>query len=128
MEIIYFDGDCNLCGRFVDFLLERDHKQILRFSPLQGQTAMARLPSSYRERLGTVVFECDGKFYVRSTAAIKIVGMLGGVYALVNLFRLIPRPLRDAAYRIIAKKRYLWFGRRNNLSAWPPERTQQLLP
>lgn len=128
MEVIYFDGDCNLCGRFVDFLLERDHKQSLRFSALQGETAKVRLPSSYRERLGTVVFESDGKFYVRSTAALMIVSRLGGVYALVNLFRLIPRPLRDAAYRIIAKKRYLWFGRRNNLSVWPPERLKQLLP
>lgn len=128
MEIIYFDGDCNLCGRFVDFLLERDQAKILRFAPLQGETARARLPSSYLERLGTVILESDGKFYVRSTAALKIVSRLGGVYVYVNLFRLIPRPLRDAVYRIIAKKRYLWFGRRNNLGAWPSDRREQLLP
>lgn len=128
MEIIYFDGDCNLCGRFVDYLLERDHKQVLKFATLQGQTAMARLPSSFRERLGTIVFERDGKFFVRSTAALMIVSRLGGVYGFVNVFRLIPRFIRDGIYRFIAKKRYLWFGRRDNLSVWPENRRNQLLP
>ena len=127
-RIIYFDGHCNLCNRFVDFLISRDAKHILKFAPLQGSTAEQRLPQEYRERLGTVVLERDGRFYVRSTAAILAVVELGGIYRLMNVFLLVPRFIRDAVYRYVAKNRYLWFGRRDTCRLPTPEEQAQFFP
>ena len=127
-RIIYFDGHCNLCNRFVDFLISRDAKHILRFAPLQGSTAERHLPQEYRERLGTVVLERDGRFYVRSTAAILAVVELGGIYRLMKVFLLVPRFIRDAVYRYVAKNRYLWFGRRDTCRLPNPEEQAQFFP
>ena len=45
-RIVFFDGVCGLCNRFVDRLLTDDARGMLRFAPLQGATAAQRLPIS----------------------------------------------------------------------------------
>lgn len=113
MQIIYFDGECNLCNRFVDFLIRRDRRRVYRYSTLQGSTAAVRLPPALRgSTLTTVVFEKEGVFSTESSAAIQAVAGLGGVYTLILLFYMIPRPVRDALYRWISRNRYRWFGKR----------------
>ncbi len=128
MNVIYFDGHCNLCNRFVDYLIRRDEHHKLRFAPLQGTTSAARVPQEHRERLGTIVFEHEGKFYIRSTAAILILAELGGIYALAKILLMIPKFLRDLVYRYIAKNRYLWFGRRDTCRLPLPAEKLQFLP
>lgn len=128
MNVIYFDGHCNLCNRFVDFLIRRDHQRVLRFAPLQGSTAASRLPKEYAEKLGTIVYESGGRYHVRSTAALLIISSLGGIWPLAKVLLIIPRPLRDLVYRWIAKNRYLWFGRRDTCRLPSPEEKAQFLP
>jgi len=128
MNVIYFDGHCNLCNRFVDFLIRRDKLHILRFAPLQGQTAAQQLPAEFREKLGTIVYAQGAQFHVRSTAALLILASLGGVWTLAKILLIIPRPLRDLVYRWIAKNRYLWFGRRDTCRLPSPQEKEQFLP
>ena len=128
MIVIYFDGHCNLCNRFVDFLISRDEKQKLKFAPLQGETAAAKLPLEYRERLGTVVLDLSGRYFVRSSAAILAVSELGGLYRLSRIFLVIPRIIRDWAYRYVARNRYLWFGRRDTCRLPSEKEKAQFLP
>lgn|SRR5262245_14729802 len=125
---VYFDGHCNLCNRFVDFLISRDSKHQLRFAPLQGDTAAARLPAEYHEKLGTVVVEHEGHFWMRSSAAIRAVAMLGGWYKLSLLLLVIPKFLRDFVYRYVARHRYLWFGRRDTCRLPNEQEKSQFLP
>lgn len=127
MNVIFFDGHCNLCNRFVDFLIKRDRKRVLKFAPLQGRTAEAKLPLEYRQKLGTIVYDQNGEFHVRSTAALKILISLGGLWTLVGIFFVIPRFVRDLVYRWIAKNRYLWFGRRDTCRLPTPEERAQFL-
>ena len=47
----------------------------------------------------------------RSTGALRILARVGGVWRVVSWFRVVPAPLRDLAYRIVARYRYSWFGR-----------------
>ena len=49
--VLFFDGVCGLCNKFIDFLLRRKNIKRLRFSPLQGETAKQALPYSLRESL-----------------------------------------------------------------------------
>ncbi len=110
--IVFFDGLCGFCDRSVNFLLARDRRHVLRFAPLQGKTAERLLAPAYRTQLDTLVLAVGEKRYLRSGGALRALAATGGVWALVKALLLIPRPLRDAFYDVIARNRYAWFGRR----------------
>lgn len=101
--IIFFDGVCHLCNRWVDFVIRRDVKKFFCFSPLESKTAE-------KENISIVLFE-DGKRFTESTAILRIFKNLGGMWSLLYVGILIPRPLRDVLYRFVARHRYRWFGR-----------------
>jgi predicted DCC family thiol-disulfide oxidoreductase YuxK len=127
MRIVYFDGYCNVCNRFVDFLIRRDRRRILKFASLQGQTAEKRLPPNYTSDVNTMVFERDGEIFEKSSAAIRSIGELGGVYSLMKVFLIVPWPWRDFIYQFIADHRYLWFGKRDTCRIPTPFERAQLL-
>jgi len=127
MKIVYFDGYCNVCNRFVDFLIRRDRKRALKFASLQSATAEKRLPADYSSDLSTMVFEDEGRITDKSTAAILSIAALGGIYSLMRVFLLVPRFLRDRVYRWIANHRYLWFGKRGTCRLASPEERAQFL-
>ena len=126
--IVYFDGVCGLCNRFVDFLLRRDHRRQFRFAPLQGETAAARL----RVRPGiaprTIVLEDDEGIWERSRAVLRILRRLGGVWSATRILLLVPAPVRDWMYDLIAQRRYAWFGQRESCRLPTPDERERFLP
>jgi predicted DCC family thiol-disulfide oxidoreductase YuxK len=111
--IVYYDGLCALCDGFVRFVLQRDRRGRFIFAPLQGRTARDRIAGRLSlETMPTVVLETDDGIRLRSDAALAILAGLGGLWKLTGLLRLVPRMLADAAYDLIARHRYRWFGRR----------------
>lgn len=127
MKVVYFDGYCNVCNRFVDFLIRRDRKRVLKFASLQGQTAEKRLPPNYTSNVNTMVYECDGEIYEKSAAAIRSIAELGGVYKWIKVFLILPWPWRDFVYQFIADHRYMWFGKRDTCRIPTPFERAQLL-
>jgi len=69
--------------------------------------------AKYRD-IDTVIFEKEGKIYIRSEAVIESVSELGGLWAGVKILRIFPAVIRDWAYDIIARNRYKWFGKMDN--------------
>lgn len=127
MRIVYFDGYCNVCNRFIDFLIRRDRARVLKFASLQGETAGQRLPPNYIQDVNTMVFEDDGVIHEKSGAAIRAIALLGGPYKLMKVFLIIPWPWRDFIYQFIADHRYMWFGKRETCRLPTPfERAQML--
>lgn len=127
--IIYYDGYCGLCDRFVQFVVRRDRNARYRFAPLQGSTAQERVPSSLDPRTSqTVLLEEGGRFRVRSDAALAIVAGLGGAWRLAGLLRIVPRPLRDAVYDLVARNRSRWFRRRVECRVPGPAERDRFLP
>lgn len=115
-DVVVFDGLCNLCTRSVLFILEHEADHVLRFAPLQSKFG-ARVMREFGldpPDVKTFVLIADGKPYVRSEAAIRIAEHLRGAWKLLALLRLVPRPLRDWAYDVLARNRYRWFGRRES--------------
>jgi predicted DCC family thiol-disulfide oxidoreductase YuxK len=126
---IYFDGYCGLCDRFVQFVLRRDRRARYRFAPLQGSTARERVPSGLDpETSQTVILEEGGRFRVRSDAALAILAGLGGAWRLTGMLRIVPRPLRDAVYDLVARNRKRWFGRRDECRVPGPAERDRFLP
>lgn len=111
-RILFFDGECNLCNGFVDFMLRHQTKVQQKFAPLQGHTAKSLIPA-LSQKMGSVVYLRDDKVYEDSEAAILAVADLGGIWSGISALLWLPRSLRDAIYRLVASRRYAWFGRRS---------------
>lgn len=127
--IVFYDGQCGLCDRSVRWILDRDTHARLRFAPLQGETYAALDEPSKPTDLGTIVFRDDRGLHVRSDAVLRILHHLGGLWRpLAAIARVIPRPIRDAAYRFIAARRLKWFGGPEACKMPTAKERSQLLP
>lgn len=126
--IVFFDGVCGLCNRSVDFLLRVDKERKLRFTPIQGETALAHLPSERRENLDTIIFLHDNRFYFRSDAILMILRTLGGFWSVVVIAYVIPRGVRNWLYDRIASNRYRWFGKKDSCRLPTPQERASFLP
>ncbi len=114
MRIIYFDGVCNLCNGFVDFVIRRDKTHLFTYAPLQGKSAQLNL-SAQDLSLDSVVFFEDGKTYKKSIAVLKILFYLGSGYKMISRWgSVLPDFVLNFIYDIIAKNRYLIFGKKNS--------------
>lgn len=113
--IVLFDGVCNLCSGFVQFVVPRDPDGIFRFASLQSEVGRDLLDAYGlpTDELESVVLVDGEDCYVKSDAVLRIAERLGGVYALARLFRVLPRSLRDWAYDVVAANRYRWFGKKD---------------
>lgn len=127
--IILYDGVCGLCNRLNQFVLRRDPEGIFRFASLQSALAgrilvrhgadagdldtvyvvvghdLSRLDSTKED-------QSDERLLARSDAIVFVLKQLGGIWKVLGvLFQLVPRLVRDAAYRVVARNRYRVFGR-----------------
>lgn len=110
--IILFDGTCGLCDRTVRLVSRLDRKGRFRFAPLQSEAAaylVQRL--GVPQSIDSIVLVHGGSARVQSNAAIGVARLLGFPWSMAVVFLAIPRPIRDAAYRFIARHRYRVFGR-----------------
>ena len=118
---VYFDGHCALCSGFVQALLRRDRRGVLRFAPLQSAYAKTRLAAAGldADALDSVVFvDAAGGAHVRSEAFFAITRALGAPYRYLGVLRVVPRGLRDAVYDLVARYRYRVVGRHE--ACWLP--------
>lgn len=121
--MIFFDGVCNLCNKSVRFVITRDKKDIFRFAALQSPLAKKLFVNQpyLIQAPASVLLVQDGKIYVESTAALKIVRQLGGTWSILYWLILIPAFLRDTLYRFVATRRYKWFGKQSTCMIPKPE-------
>jgi len=119
--IILFDGVCNFCTASVRFVIKRDSQCRFRFASLQSPVAEQLLGAELHEqdRLGSVVLVLDDKIYRKSTAALQTARRLDGLWPLLSVLLIVPRPLRDAVYDFIGSRRYRMFGKRE--VCWRPD-------
>lgn len=124
--VLFFDGVCNLCNSSVQFILKNDKKKIIKFASLQSEIAREYL----NDKLplpDSIVFLEKGKIYTESSAALKIVPYLSAPYRLLRIFGILPKSLRDSAYRFIAKNRYRWFGKKDECLLPSPDYADRFL-
>lgn len=126
--IVFFDGVCGLCNRSVNFLLRVDKKRKLRFTPIQGETALAHLPPERRESLDTIIFLHANRLYFRSDAILMILRTLGGFWSVFVMAYMIPRGVRNWLYDWIASHRYRWFGKKESCRLPTPQERASFLP
>jgi len=141
--VVLFDGVCNFCDSSVNFIIEHDAEGYFKFAPLQSQEG-ERLANEYGFEspsagsadeagqsgsseaddlipIDSVILIEGGKAYTHSTAALRITRRLGMPWSLFYAFAVVPRSLRDYFYRLFARYRYRFFGRKDQCMLPSPE-------
>ncbi len=127
-KIILFDGVCNLCNRFVQFVIERDVQAVFKFASLQsdfGQEFLQKNRLNPKEFDSIILIEED-TFYIESTAGLKILSELKG-FRFTRFFLSFPAFIRHFVYRCIAKNRYALFGKSDTCWIPTPELRERFL-
>lgn len=127
--ILLFDGVCNLCNNWIQFVIERDPDARFRFAPLQSEIAQNLLSEcGYQgEALDSVVLIENGEYYAKSSAVIRTARHLGGAYRLLGPFRFVPARVRNVCYDFVANRRYGWFGKREQCMMPTPDIRERFL-
>ena len=133
--VVLFDGVCNFCDASVNFIIDHDKAGYYKFAPLQSEegsklanqygfesaTASSDAAASDLIPIDSVILIENGKAYTHSTAALKILKRLGAPWSWLYAFVIVPRPIRDWAYRLFAKYRYRIFGHKDQCMLPSPE-------
>ena len=129
MPILLFDGHCNLCNAWVQYVVKRDSSSTIRFASLQSGAGKRlleehKIDANYIDSL--VLFE-EERFSVSSNAALRTLSYFDGWERHLIFLSVVPRSLRDLVYRFIAKNRYKWFGRREQCMVPTAELSKRFL-
>lgn len=128
--ILFFDGVCNLCNAYVQYIIKIDKKQHFKFASLQSD-AGEQLQQHVKNNLGfvpdSVILLYKGQYYLKSDAVLKAAGILGGIYKIMHVGYILPRALRNSIYNFVAKRRYKWFGKKDECMVPTPELQSRFL-
>ncbi len=119
-NILLFDGVCNLCSKTVQFIIKNDPKAKFRFASVQshsGQLLLTQLGLPL-DTFNSLIYIRDKRFYLKSTAVLKVLQELRGGWKFLYCLIILPRFIRDFVYDFIAKRRYFIFGKSE--TCWIP--------
>ena len=133
--VLLYDGECGLCNGVLRFLMREDAGGRLHYAALQSDAARG-----YLQRHGmsttdfdSIVFVPDwndqtaGKHRLRTDGVLAALDEIGGVWRVAAFLRVIPAPLRDPFYKIVARLRYRLFGEYRP-APWPePQWAERVL-
>ena len=112
--IMFYDGECGLCSRTVQWSLKHDKRGIVQFAPIQGSTYASFDAPDKPTDISTMVLAEGNQLFTKSTGALHLLKNMGGIWSLVGSVGLIcPTFLRDRIYDAVAKRRLKFFGTAN---------------
>ena len=126
--VILFDGTCAFCERSVRFIATRDNGYF-KFGASQnpeGKALLAQYGSSRAAARSIILIE-DGEMSLRSTAVLRIARRMTAPWRWASVFLWVPRPIRDAVYRVVAAVRHRIAGESNACAVPPPEIRERLI-
>lgn len=127
--VVLFDGTCAFCERAVVFIARRDPAGHFRFGASQSPEAAALLEPHglTRDTARSIILLEGGRAYLRSTASLRIAARLTWPWSLARVFLLVPAPVRDSVYRLVAAVRHRLAGRSNACEIPPPDIRKRLI-
>lgn len=126
--IILFDGECNFCDKSVQFIIKRDRSGYFKFASLQSKSGQKRAKQyQIPDRIDSFILIDNKKWHSKSSAALRVCKDLNGLWKVFYPMLLIPRPIRDFFYGIIASNRFKWFGTKKSCAIPTPEIRKRFL-
>jgi len=128
-SIILFDGVCNFCNYWVNFIIDRDKQNIFKFAALQSEKGRDLLDkfSLPKDDFDSFILISDAKIFIKSSAAFEIAKHLSGWPKLFFHFKFLPRSFTDFLYNLVAKNRYKIFGKKDVCRIPTPEEKSKFL-
>lgn len=135
--ILFFDGECGFCDGAIRFAMSRDVHGRLYAATLAGETAqhaLAPFAAMLKDVDSTVLYlpatpTGAASVQILSDAALSVLRLLGGGWGVLGVAgHIVPRWIRDGAYKAFAKRRFRFFGRVEACQLWPPEWRVRILP
>jgi predicted DCC family thiol-disulfide oxidoreductase YuxK len=125
-----FDGECALCNRAVQFVLDHEQKPLFHFAPLQSQVGRDYLQRHHLpiDDFNSYVVIENGTAYVKSRAVIKMAFHMGSIWRVLSyIMRILPQSLADGIYSFGFKRRIQWFGKNTQCRLLNPSQQQRFL-
>lgn len=123
-KLILFDGVCNLCNDSVIKVIKNDKKNVFLFTALQsdiGQKIIHHLKIDTAKTDSIILYEPEGNYYIKSSAALRIMSKFSGLWKLTQIFRILPPAFNNIFYDLIARNRYKWFGKKDSCMIPTPD-------
>jgi predicted DCC family thiol-disulfide oxidoreductase YuxK len=126
--VILFDGVCNFCDASVQFILERDPNETFHFASLQSEAGQELLKKyNVPKDMDSMILIENDKVYYKSAAALRISRHLKGAWKLLYALIIVPAPIRNVVYDLIARNRFKWFGQKESCMLPPPNVRKRFL-
>lgn len=127
--LILFDGVCNLCSSWVQFVIKRDPTGMFRFASLQSGIGQDFLKSAHYPsgEFTSIILVKGPDYYLKSGAVLRIMQKLKFPWSMMVVFLLVPPFLRNFVYDIVAKNRYRWFGKQDECMVPTPDLKSRFL-
>lgn len=127
--VIIFDGICNLCCGWIQYLIRKDKTMKFRFASSQSEAGRKLMNGDYEndKMMESIIYIKENHYFRESSAVLEILTDVGGYWKLVAVLKLIPKPIRDKIYQSIAKRRYRYFGKRTTCLLPTPENKKRFL-
>ena len=109
--LFVFDHYCVLCSGGASFIMRFDKVSKVSFTSAQEPLGQALCDHYGLDWNESYLFIRNGQPYIKSTGYFEVAKALGGIWRFGLIFQIIPRPVRDWAYDVIARNRYRWFGK-----------------
>lgn len=122
--LVIFDTNCILCSGFVRFILKHERNPNIHFVNAwsqTGSTLAAENGYTTEDLQITFLVLSNEKAFIKSNGFFEIAMSLKMPWRALRLFRMMPRPLRDWVYTLVAENRYKWFGYEENCLVISPE-------
>jgi predicted DCC family thiol-disulfide oxidoreductase YuxK len=126
--IMFYDGECGLCSRTVQWCLRNDKLGIVRFAPIQGSTYAALDNPNKPIDISTMVLAEGAQLFIKSTGVLRLMTNMGGIWKPLGQIGLIcPGILRDKVYDFVAKRRLKFFGSADSCAMPSPDQRVRFL-
>lgn len=128
-SIILFDGVCNFCNYWVNFILDKDETNLFKFAALQSEKGRELLEKYNlpKDNFDSFILIANDSLFKKSSAAFEIAKHLNGLPKLLSAFSFLPRTFTDLVYDLVAKNRYKFFGKKNVCRIPTPEERSRFL-
>ena len=133
--VVFFDGDCGLCHAFVRWVIQRDVREVFWFAPLEGETArqLRATEPTWPEDLDSIIIWTPtapggSRAAWYSDGVFMVLAHLPRPWPWIGVFGYVPRVIRDAVYRTVARLRYRLFGRKDLCEISPGGAVHRMLP
>ena len=125
--LFVFDGECVLCSRRVRFLMRHDRKRLLDFTTSRSPIGAELYVRHARDPDETYLLVEGDRALCKSDGYLRLCAIFGGPWQLLRIGALVPRPLRDWLYDLVARTRYKWFGRTRHCAMLSAEDRARLI-